>query len=116
MIALGLPDQGSAPPALAPARVAADLGLDDAAPVSVHRAMLGGHVGIHLHPGPSTDAAVTARHAADRLLDRMEAWAARLTRFSTASDLVRLNTRPSIRVPIRPTLAAVVMSEVALAA
>ena len=107
MIALGLPDQGSAPPALAPARVAADLGLDDAAPVSVHRAMLGGHVGIHLHPGPSTDAEVTARHAADRLLDRMEAWAARLTRFSTTSDLVRLNARPSMRVPIRPTLAAV---------
>ena len=51
MIALGLPDQGSAPPALAPVRVAADLGLDDAAPVSVHRAMLGGHVGIHLRPG-----------------------------------------------------------------
>ncbi len=108
MIALTLPDQGPSLQDLASVSAAADLGVDDAAPVSVHRAMLGGHVGIHLYPAAPAGGEVAARRDADRVLDRMEAWAGTLTRFSPTSDLVRLNTWPSMRAPVRPTLAAVI--------
>jgi thiamine biosynthesis lipoprotein len=102
----GIADRGlsakDGPLVSGPARAGVEADL-----VSVERAMLGGLVGIHLYPGPAADAEVRARLHADRLLDRMEAWAARLTRFSPTSDLVRLNAWPSTRAPVRPTLAAV---------
>lgn len=107
MIAAAIPDQGSLPADGPVAMAAARFGVDEAVPVSVERAMLGGLVGIHLYPDPAAGTEVRAYRDADRLLDRMEAWAARLTRFSPTSDLVRLNTWPSMRAPIRPTLAAV---------
>ena len=44
--------------------------------------MLGGLVGIHLDPDPAAATEVTAQRDVDRMLDRMEAWAGRLTRFS----------------------------------
>jgi thiamine biosynthesis lipoprotein len=48
-----------------------------------------------------------ARRAASSIVGRIDAWAVRLTRFTTTSDLTRLNVSPAARVPVRPTLAAV---------
>ncbi len=82
--------------------------------------MMGGSVGVHLRPGPdpriaaaTTDltdpaCAVGARRDAELVLRRIAAWADRLTRFTTTSDLARLNAARSIRVPIRPTLGSVI--------
>ncbi len=81
---------------------------DDTALVSVERPMLGGIVGVHLFPGTAAGMDVQARRDADRLLARIDAWAARLTRFTSTSDLCRLNAWPIERAPIRPTLAAVI--------
>ncbi len=70
--------------------------------------MMGGRVGVYLRP---VDGGMTATSEADRaarsILRRVAAWAARLTRFSTTSDLARLNGAVMSSVPIRPTLAAV---------
>ena len=85
----------------------ADAGLDDAVVVSATRPMMGGAVGVHLYPAAAAGVAGSARQDAERLLGRMEAWAARLTRYSPTSDLVRLNASPWRRVPVRPTLAEV---------
>ena len=75
--------------------------------VSVTTSLMGGTVGVHLLPaddGPDTDA--DARRAAQSVLRRLSAWAERLTRFTTTSDLARLNDSPAVRVPVSPTLAA----------
>lgn len=45
--------------------------------------------------------------AAAAVIDRIEAWAAILTRFEAASELSRLNADPRAEVPVGPTLAAV---------
>ena len=79
---------------------------DDGALVSLTRPMMGGGVGIHLDPGRRSREAA-ARRDAWRLLARIEAWAARLTRFAPTSDLVRLNASLSPRVTVRPTLEAI---------
>lgn len=80
---------------------------DEAAIVSVSTALMGGTVGIHLRPIDGTTVASTeARRAAHSTLRRLAAWADRLTRFSTSSDLARLNASRAGRVPIGPTLAA----------
>jgi thiamine biosynthesis lipoprotein len=68
--------------------------------LEAHRPMLGGVVSVHA----SADA---APRALERVLDRIAAWAARLTRFDAASDLMRLNAAPGNRVRIGPTLTAV---------
>lgn len=73
--------------------------------VSVERPMLGGRVGIHLRPA-SGDHLRAAREAS-ATLDRLEAWAARLTRFDGASELVRLNAASASSAAVGPTLAAV---------
>jgi thiamine biosynthesis lipoprotein len=70
-------------------------------PVVASRPMMGGTVSILVH-----DAAVAAA-ATGGVLDRIEAWAGRLTRFDPQSELMRLNDAPSSRVPIGPTLTAV---------
>jgi len=72
--------------------------------VSRTEALMGGHVGIHVIPaaGWSPGAAGTA---ADMLLRRIGAWAARLTRFDPASELSRLNGDSRRDVPVGPTLA-----------
>lgn len=76
--------------------------------VSVETRLMGGTVGIHLRPVDGTmRAAGDARRAADSTLRRLGAWADRLTRFTATSDLARLNTARVGRVPVRPTLAAV---------
>jgi len=53
-----------------------------------------------------TDGRAAAAQAARRAAQRIEAWAARLTRFSTDSDLVALNTNQDDEVVVKPTLAA----------
>ena len=76
--------------------------------VSRTQASMGGLVGVHLGLGEAADPA-TRRQAvrdADRVLDRVAAWAARLTRFTRTSDLSRLNADARNQVPVRPTLAA----------
>ena len=73
------------------------------------RPMLGGHVGIHLAT-PSDRADAESRPGVTPT-DCSIGWRrgqARLTRFSAASDLVRLNAGRRERVPVRPTLAAVI--------
>lgn len=52
-------------------------------------------------------AAVAATRDAARVAARVNAWANRLTRFSTESDLSRLNAHAGPRTAVRPTLAAV---------
>ncbi len=81
--------------------------IDAGAVVSVERPMLGGSVGIHLQTGNAPGDEARARREALQRLDRIAVWAARLTRFAPTSDLVRLNGAPGSRVPVRPTLAAV---------
>ena len=71
-------------------------------PVAASRPMMGGTVSILVHD----DAAVTAA-ATEGVLNRIEAWAGRLTRFDPQSELMRLNDARSSRVPIGPTLTAV---------
>ncbi len=68
--------------------------------LAASRPMMGGTVTVHL-VGDAPDG------APDAVLDRIEAWAARLTRFDPSSELMRLNASPSDRVPVGPTLTAV---------
>ena len=49
---------------------------------------------------------VLLERAALGVLDRIEAWAGRLTRFSPDSELMRLNAAAASLVPIGPTLTA----------
>jgi thiamine biosynthesis lipoprotein len=80
--------------------------------VSREAPMMGGRVGIHVQPADArsdTAAEAASRTAAeaDAVLRRISAWADRLTRFTTASELSRLNADPRSAVPVGPTLAAV---------
>ena len=73
-------------------------------PVGVRAPLMGGHVSVHLlDAGDPAD----LRTAAARILDRIEAWAARLTRFTETSELSRLNAAAGSEVAIGPTLTAV---------
>lgn len=75
---------------------------------SASTGLMGGTVGVHVRPvDGGTAAVVEARRAAQGTLRRMASWADRLTRFTDSSDLARLNADPGSRVPVRPTLAAV---------
>ena len=65
---------------------------------------MGGRVGVHVLPGTSRAVAVGDCRL---VLGRLGAWASRLTRFASTSDLARLNADPRSSVPVRPTLAAV---------
>jgi thiamine biosynthesis lipoprotein len=71
--------------------------------IDVSRPMMGGVVSVQV-----IDVSDEARleRAALRVLDRIEAWAGRLTRFSPESELMRLNAATSSLVPIGPTLTA----------
>ena len=69
-------------------------------PGGASRPMMGGEVAVRA----TGDAGMAALEA---VLDRIEAWASRLTRFDPSSDLVRLNAAPSDRVRVGPTLTAV---------
>ena len=67
---------------------------------------MGGRVSVHIRPvaGMTPEA---ASQAARQVLRRIGTWAGRLTRFSEASDLSRLNAAPAATVDIGPTLTAV---------
>jgi FAD:protein FMN transferase len=69
------------------------------------RPMIGGSVDVRVTAG--VDAGPAAEREASRALDRIEAWARRLTRFDDMSELSRLTSDPRSSVPIGPTLAAV---------
>lgn len=74
--------------------------------VSRSRALMGGQVSVHLS---SSGRSTTRRLASDgdAVLRRIAAWADRLTRFTTTSELSRLNDDLRDEVPIGPTLAEV---------
>jgi thiamine biosynthesis lipoprotein len=67
--------------------------------------MLGGRVGIHLR-ATSLDHRAVAR-AGSGVLDRLETWAGRLTRFDPRSELSRLNASASSTFSVGPTLGAI---------
>ncbi|MCJ7711849.1 MAG: FAD:protein FMN transferase [Chloroflexi bacterium] len=71
--------------------------------IDASRPMMGGVVSVQILD--DTDATRLEREAT-RVLDRIEAWAARLTRFSPDSELMRLNAAATLLVPIGPTLTA----------
>jgi FAD:protein FMN transferase len=76
-----------------------------AAPAGAERPMMGGHVAISLFDGRT---APVRQRSAERALDRLAAWAARLTRFDATSELSRLNAAAAAgEVEVGPTLAAV---------
>jgi len=66
---------------------------------------MGGRVDVAI--ATKLDGRVEAALAARRTAGRIEAWAARLTRFSPASDLSVLNEHEGALASVRPTLAAV---------
>lgn len=74
--------------------------------VSRSVALMGGHVGVHLRPVGSSDTG-QATADAEALLRRISAWADRLTRFTTTSELSHLNRDPRVEVPVGPTLATI---------
>lgn len=73
-------------------------------PAGAERPMMGGRVAVSLLDGRP---APVRRRAAELVLDRLMAWAARLTRFDASSELCRLNADAAHEVRIGPTLAAV---------
>jgi len=77
---------------------------DTIEPASAEAPMMGGRVSVHLidRDDPARLAA-----AAARILDRLAAWADRLTRFTATSELSRLNGAPGPMVRIGPTMTAV---------
>ncbi|HEY4753275.1 MAG TPA: FAD:protein FMN transferase [Candidatus Limnocylindrales bacterium] len=78
---------------------AASASATSASALDARRPMMGGEVAIW-----STGATREALHG---VLDRIAAWAARLTRFDPMSELMRCNADLAVRVPIGPTLTAV---------
>jgi thiamine biosynthesis lipoprotein len=66
--------------------------------------MMGGQVSVHLRDGGSESALA---EGAEAVLDRLQAWARRLSRFAPDSELSRLNASNASEVVIGPTLTAV---------
>ena len=77
--------------------------LEPIAPVSLFAKSMGGRLVVHLEAdGRASDAERFSR----RVVDRIDRWAARLTRYTAESDLSALNADPRLEVPVGPTLAA----------
>ena len=76
----------------------------DAVRLAASRPMMGGQVAIHAIASPEAPASAARL---ERVLDRIEVWASLLTRYSDASELMRLNASPADEVEIGPTLSAV---------
>lgn len=72
--------------------------------ISVEAALMGGHVGIHVQPAGGPQA---AERDAEQAFGALRRWVERLTRFDPASELSRLNEDARDRVPVGPTVAAV---------
>lgn len=89
---------------VAPAASVDAAGLRGARPAGAERPMMGGRVSVHIED----DATHADREAAaERVLDRMAAWASRLTRFEPDSELSRLNDAPGREIAVGPTLTTV---------
>jgi thiamine biosynthesis lipoprotein len=72
-------------------------------PVSLVAKSMGGRLAVHLEAdGRASEAA----HSSRRVAARIDRWAARLTRYTSESDLSVLNADPRPAVSVRPTLAA----------
>jgi thiamine biosynthesis lipoprotein len=81
--------------------------IDPIVPVSHVASSMGGRLLIHLDAAmAATAGSEEAVRASAAAVERVERWAARLTRHTDESDLSRLNADPRFEVPIRPTLAA----------
>lgn len=65
----------------------------------VRRSIMGGEVSVHATGGVPAP-------ALEAVLDRISAWASRLTRFDPSSELMRLNAATAHRVRVGPTLTA----------
>jgi thiamine biosynthesis lipoprotein len=77
--------------------------LEPIAPVSLFAKSMGGRLVVHLEAdGRASDAERSSR----QVVDRIDRWAARLTRYTAESDLSALNADPRLEVPVGPTLAA----------
>ncbi|MHB8892512.1 MAG: FAD:protein FMN transferase [Candidatus Limnocylindrales bacterium] len=76
----------------------------DPVTIEVSRPLMGGTVSVMALDDMN---AVRLERAVQVVLDRIEAWAGRLTRFSPDSELMRLNAATEWLVPIGPTLTAV---------
>ena len=74
-------------------------------PFSHAATSMGGRLVIHLDVDDERRA--EAGRATTTVVERVERWAARLTRHSETSDLSALNADPRNEAPVRPTLAAV---------
>lgn len=73
-------------------------------PAGAERPMMGGRVAVHIiddTPAHEREA------AAGRVLDRLAAWAGRLTRFEPDSELSLLNDAPGREIAVGPTLTTV---------
>ena len=75
--------------------------------VEASRRMMGGLVSVHLRIDPGRGTAADVDRSAERVLDRLETWARRLSRFEPDSELSRLNTMPDTQVVVGPTMTAV---------
>ncbi len=74
------------------------------------RRLMGGTVSVHLRDAGSAGLgaeAVPPARAADAVLDRLAAWAHRLSRFEPDSDLSRLNASTRTQIVVGPTMTAV---------
>jgi thiamine biosynthesis lipoprotein len=81
-------------------------------PITFSTRAMGGPLILHLDS--ETDRA-RAEAISQRLFSRIGCWADRITRYATTSDLMRLNADPRPTVPIRPTLAAALLSALSAA-
>jgi thiamine biosynthesis lipoprotein len=71
------------------------------------RRLMGGLVSVHLRDSAPGGTGADLGHAAEQVLDRIEAWARRLSRFVPDSELSRLNATPDTQVTVGPTMTAV---------
>ncbi len=112
----------SAAPAMAPNRAIPmqEHGMSDV--VSADAWLMGGRVGVYVRPGAGAISGrpgpegERARRDVGRALRRISSWADRLTRFTPASELSRLNADPAASIRVGATLAAVLARAVTAAA
>jgi thiamine biosynthesis lipoprotein len=80
--------------------------VDPIVPVSYATTSMGGRLVLHV----ATSDEQTARHDLELVANRIQRWAARLTRHSESSELSALNADPAGEVPVGPTLAAALLA------
>jgi thiamine biosynthesis lipoprotein len=77
-------------------------------PISHYATSMGGRLAIHLDAGrpDGTEACSEARRVGRETAERIDRWAARLTRYDDSSELSRLNDEAGSEIAVGPTLAA----------